>query len=99
MVTKVGKIVPIQHICIFGDDSDKTILERADYYVFSSSAILILTTALSLNQNSYIWKISVRNVAFCVPFSNMAFFGAGHANLRKSFVRPARILELRHCRG
>ena len=52
MVTKFGKIVPIQHICIFGDDSDKTILERADYYVFSSSAIIILTTALSLNQNS-----------------------------------------------
>ena len=58
MVTKFGQIVPIQHICIFGDDSDKTILERADYYVFSSSAILILTTALSLNQNSYVKNLS-----------------------------------------
>ena len=58
MVTKVGKIVPIQHICIFGDDSDKTILERADYYVLSSSAIIILTTALSLNQSSYMKNLS-----------------------------------------
>ena len=59
MVTKFGKIVPIQHICIFGDDSDKTILEWADYYVYSSSAILILTTALSLNQNSYMKNLSL----------------------------------------
>ena len=59
MVTKFGKIVPIQHICIFGDDSDKTILERAVYNnVFSSSAIIILTTALSLNQNPYMKNLS-----------------------------------------
>ena len=73
--------------CISSDDSDKTILEWT-YYV-SSSYILILTL-VSFKQK--LMKNLRQKCFFCVPFLNMAFFGAGHAEMRKSYMSPQKCI-------